>query len=230
MIKLIREGSRKYPWILVSIMGVIVVTFVVGMGWWGYGQTAISSVATVGDMSISIEEYRRAYRNLQDALREDGKEVTDDEVRQRALERLITTKLWYQGAQDLGIVITPEELRADIIKTEAFHQDGKFHPEIYHRRLARERLTPAYYEELRRRDLVVDKAITLVMDSVALTPEEEREAKALMPGDPSMTSSGPLPMDFLFQTFRFQKQQRALEAYTEMLKGRFPIEVYRENM
>ena len=36
MIRLIREGSQKYPWILMTIIGVIAVTFVVGMGWYGY--------------------------------------------------------------------------------------------------------------------------------------------------------------------------------------------------
>jgi len=36
MIKLIREGSTKYPWLLKIIMLVIAVTFTIGMGWFGY--------------------------------------------------------------------------------------------------------------------------------------------------------------------------------------------------
>ena len=59
MIKLIREGSRKYPWILIGIMAAIVIAFVVGMGWWGYGDTVAGKVASVGNMTIGLDEYRR---------------------------------------------------------------------------------------------------------------------------------------------------------------------------
>jgi len=38
MLKLIREGSHSYPWLLKSIMGVIALTFLVTMGWWGFGE------------------------------------------------------------------------------------------------------------------------------------------------------------------------------------------------
>ena len=34
MIKLMREGAHKYPWVLKSIMGILAIAFVVGMGWW----------------------------------------------------------------------------------------------------------------------------------------------------------------------------------------------------
>ena len=36
MIRLIREGSTKYPWILKFVVLVIAVTFTIGMGWFGY--------------------------------------------------------------------------------------------------------------------------------------------------------------------------------------------------
>ena len=64
MIRLIREGSQKYPWILMTIRGVIAVTFVVGMGWYGYEAVQPNTVATVGSYTVSLNEYRRAKKNL----------------------------------------------------------------------------------------------------------------------------------------------------------------------
>ena len=39
MLKLMREASHSYPWLLKSIMGVIALAFVITMGWWGFGET-----------------------------------------------------------------------------------------------------------------------------------------------------------------------------------------------
>ena len=173
MIKLIREGSRKYPWILITLMLMIVVAFIVGMGWWGYGDAQAAKVAQVGELSVSIEEFRRTYRNLYEYYKENmGDEVRDDEVKQAALETLVQTKLWVQAAERMGLTIAPEELRAQVIGVQAFHRDGRFHPDVYRTVLLRNRLTPAVFEALERERLLADKARMLVVASVALTPPE----------------------------------------------------------
>ncbi len=55
MIKLMREGAHKYPWLLKSIMGVLAIAFIVGMGWWGFSETQNNAIASVGDLPISRE-------------------------------------------------------------------------------------------------------------------------------------------------------------------------------
>lgn len=231
MIKLIREGSRKYPWILITLMLMIVVAFIVGMGWWGYGDAQTDTVAEVGELSVSIEEYRRTYRNLYDYYKENmGEEVKDDEVKQAALESLVNTKLWVQAAERMGLTITPEELRAQVIGVQAFHKDGRFHPQVYRTVLLRNRLTPALFEALERERLLAEKARTMVVESVALTPAERQEAETLVGTVAGVGSSTPMAKDLLLQNFLFQKQQRALNAYTEALKTKMPVEIYRENM
>ena len=231
MIKLIREGSRKYPWILITLMGMIVVAFIVGMGWWGYGDAQTDKVAQVGELSVSIDEYRRTYRNLYDYYKENmGDEVKDDEVRQTALESLVNTKLWVQAAERMGLTITAEELRAEVIGRQAFHKNGRFHPDVYRRVLLANRLTPALYEAQERERLLADKARTLVVASVALTPTERQEAEMLVGSVAEVSTSTPIAKDLLMQNFLFQKQQLALNAYTEALKTKVPVEIYRENM
>ena len=48
MIKILRFANEKYPWFLAITMGFIAVSFIVGMGWWGFGEQSGSVVATVG--------------------------------------------------------------------------------------------------------------------------------------------------------------------------------------
>ena len=63
MIKVLRFANEKYPWFLAITMGFIAITFIVGMGWWGFGEQSGSVVATVGELSISTDEFKRAYEN-----------------------------------------------------------------------------------------------------------------------------------------------------------------------
>ena len=80
MIRIIREGSQQYPWILKSIIGVIAITFVGGMGWYGYEAVQPNTVATIGSYTVTLDQYRRAkqrlYRFYRDQL---GQEDVDEE-------------------------------------------------------------------------------------------------------------------------------------------------------
>ncbi|MGH7253035.1 MAG: SurA N-terminal domain-containing protein, partial [Nitrospiraceae bacterium] len=108
-------------------------------------------------------------------------------------------------------------------------RNGRFDPELYRRLLAANRLTPSLFEAQQTMELLRNKARTVVVDSVALTPAEIVEAQALMAQQPKGESaSGPPAGDRILQAFLFQKQQRALLAYKEAVKARLPIEIHRE--
>ena len=53
MLKLMREASHSYPWILKTIMGIIALAFVITMGWWGFGEQRGAVVASVGELTVS---------------------------------------------------------------------------------------------------------------------------------------------------------------------------------
>jgi peptidyl-prolyl cis-trans isomerase D len=67
------------------------------------------------------------------------------------------------------------------------------------------------------------------MDAVALTPSELSEAQTLLTRqgetDPAKTA---VAKERIFQSFLFQKQQRALMAYAEAMKTRVPIKIHKE--
>lgn len=230
MIKLIREGAHKYPWILKSVMGVLAVAFVITMGWWGFGEQQTDAIASVGDLMVTRDEYRRAYENTYRFYKEkvpgDFKEET---LKQFVLDGLIEARIWNLAAKELGVAVTPNELRDDILQREEFHRNGKFDPEVYRRVLAANHLTPAMFESMYAAELLGDKAKTIIRDSVALTPAEIAEAQALVARQPRTEGAGgPSATERILQDVLFQKQQRALLAYKESMKARIPIQIHKE--
>lgn len=230
MIKLMRESAHKYPWLLKSLMGILAIAFVITMGWWGFSQQEPTAVASVGNLSVTRDEFLRTYENTyrfyKEKVQGDFKEET---LKQFVIEGLIENKIWTLAAEDMGLTVTPNELRDDIMRREDFFRNGKFDPEVYRRVLAANRLTPALFESQHTIELLRNKARTVVLDSVALTPSEIAEAQALMAHQPQAESaSGPSARERILQDFLFQKQQRALMAYKEAMKTKVPIEIRKE--
>lgn len=230
MIKLMRDSAHKYPWLLKSIMGVLALAFVITMGWWGFGEQHSNAVASVGDQTISRDEFRRNYENTYRFYKETIKgELKEEEIKQFVIDGLVENKLWTLAAQDMGLHVSAEELRDDIMRRPDFQRNGQFDPELYRRLLAANRLTPPLFESLYSVELLSAKAKMVIRDSVALTPSEISEAQALMARQPqSDPKTGASASDRILQDFLFQKQQRALVAYTQSLKARIPIEIHKE--
>lgn len=229
MIKLMREGARKYPWLLKSIMGLLAIAFIITMGWWGFGETQTNAIASIGDLSVSRDEYRRAYETIyrfyKDNVQGDFKE---ESLKQFAIDRLVEDKLWTVAARQMSLTVTPDELRADIISRPEFQEKGQFDPDRYRRLLAANRLTPALFESMHTAELLRQKAQTLIRESVALTPAEIAEAESLMARQSQVEPSGRPANERLLQDFLFQKQQRALMAYKDAMKARVPIKIHKE--
>jgi hypothetical protein len=230
MIKLMREGARKYPWILKSMMAVLAVAFVITMGWWGFGEQQSNAVASVGDLSITRDEYRRTYENTYRYYKENVQgDFKDEMLKQFVLEGLIENKLWSLAADEMGLQVSPDELRDDILSRPEFQRNGAFDPEVYRRVLAANRLTPSMFESLHTTELLREKARGIIREAVGLTPAEMAEAQALMARQTQPESgSGLAARERILQDFLFQKQQRALMAYKESIKGRVPIQIHKE--
>ena len=66
MLKIVRELAVDNPLVLKIIMGVIALTFVITMGWWGIQRPGQNVVITVNKHEIEVQEYRRAYNQAID--------------------------------------------------------------------------------------------------------------------------------------------------------------------
>ncbi len=228
MIRLIREGS---PWVIKVVILVIAITFVIGMGWYGYEASQPNAVASVGPYTIDKQEYLRAkqriYRIYRDQLKQE--EVKDETIQQLALNGLITNKSWRVVADEFGLAISPQELHDAIVNQKDFQKDGVFDPLYYQRLLAANRTKPHEYEEKRREELLIEKARLLVSEATTLTPAELQEVKDL---NARQTLEGAEPDPEVFEQikmqFLLQKKQRAMQAFQAALRARGDIIIHEE--
>ena len=230
MIKLMREASHSYPWLLKSIMGILAIAFVITMGWWGFGEQRGSIVASVGDLSVSHDEFKRAYENsyrfYKDKL---PGEFKDETIKQFVVDQLIDNRVWLIAAKNMGVTVADEDLRDAIMQIPDFQKNGVFDPELYQRILAANHLTPALFEAIEAKELLGNRARMMIADAVTLTPAELSEAQALTLRQPdSDPAKSAAAKDRAVQDLLFQKQQRALQAYTQSLKATIPIKIHRE--
>jgi hypothetical protein len=230
MIKILRFANEKYPWFLAITIGFIAVTFIVGMGWWGFGEQTGSVVATVGDQSISLDEFKRAYENMYRFYKEKVPgEFKDETIKQYVVEQLVDHRLWLIAAHNMGLTVSDDELRESILQMPEFQRNGRFDPEHYQRLLAANHMTPSIFESTQAKELLSLKARRMVTDAVALTPAELVEAQALMLRQPdSDPAKAAAAKERAIQDVLFQKQQRTLAAYAQSLKATLPITVKRE--
>jgi peptidyl-prolyl cis-trans isomerase D len=125
--------------------------------------------------------------------------------------------------------VADEDLREVIMQIPDFQKNGTFDPEVYQRLLAANHLTPAIFEAMEAKEVLSNKARMVIRDAVALTPAELAEAQALTlrqtESDPAKAAAA---KDRALQDVLFQKQQRALMAYSESLKTTLPITIHRE--
>ncbi len=234
MLKVIRESAIERPWFYRGLMILIATAFVVTMGWWGFEQNKEDVIILVGEDKVSRDEYLRVYQNMYRFYKEmmPG-ELPEDQLKQQVIDQLIESRLWMQAAKDMGVTVTPTELRDSIMGVPSFQNKGKFDPEQYKRVLAANRLTPAMFEASQRADLMREKARALVRESVAPTSSELAEALAAMAGQPMPAmpmEAAVSPAERGIQAALAMKQQRAVVAYQEALKTKSKITVRRELM
>ena len=121
--------------IMTVVMGLIIVSFVI----WGVGDMlrgfTTSTVASVGGIKISAQEYRAAYdRAIQQYQRRFRRPLTNEEARQLGLDRSILQQLVNEAAVDdeahkLGLDISEPALRAIITSNPNFQdKSGAFDP------------------------------------------------------------------------------------------------------
>ncbi len=226
MIKLLRDVNHDHPWVLKAMMGVLAMAFIITMGWWGFGEQSSDHIATIGDLRVGQDEFRRGYENAYRYFRDNTQgEVKEDTIKQMVMDNLVDLRLWLIVAKDMGLSISPEDLRDLIVSRPEFQKDGKFDPDLYRQLLAANRLTPASFESAQANELLANKARLIVRDSVALTPAEIAEAESLS----ARQTQGDSPKkNTLVQDFLLQKQQRALQAYTDALKKQIPVKIRKE--
>jgi peptidyl-prolyl cis-trans isomerase D len=162
-----------------AILAILVIPFAF-FGLEGYFRDGPegSELARIGDVSIRQNEFDRALRQQQDRLRRemaanlgriDQDMLNSEALRRAVLDNLVIRRMFMRYASDMRIAVSPEQLRQEIAKNPAFHEDGKFSLTRYENLLAKQEppLTPVMFETQTAQELRFEQLMSAV-DRTAL--------------------------------------------------------------
>jgi len=139
------------------LMGLLILGLA-GFGVSSFGGSA-SSVAKVGSINITVDEYARALQQeLRAASAQSGETVTMAQARSLGLDRVVLARLVATASLDnetarLGVSVGDERVLDEIVAIPSFQGlDGNFDREAYEFALEQNNLTASQFEENVRRD------------------------------------------------------------------------------
>lgn len=149
------KGTSIVVWALMAML-------VLGLG--GFGVTNfggnVTSIGTVGDREIEVDDYARALQQQINALSAQvGTTLSLQQAQSFGLDQQVRQQLINTAALDnetdrIGLSAGDERIAKEITSTNAFHgTSGQFDRETYRFTLQNNRLTEAQYEGKMREDL-----------------------------------------------------------------------------
>ncbi len=184
MLDLIRKKKKSI--IVKVVFWAIIATFVGTIFLvWGKGdegERQSDTVAiTVNKTRIGFDEFQSTYSNLyrlyQNIYREQFTPELEKQLRlrQQALDTLIEQTLLADDAKQLGIKVSQKELVEAIAAVPAFQDNGVFSKERYLQVLNYQRITPEEFENMQRRQLLIERVRESIQGGVTITDADLAE-------------------------------------------------------
>lgn len=178
MLSFMRKNAKS--WIVKLLFIIIILVFVFFYGYSDLRKGKETVLASVGSKKITVGEYQEAYKNMLQFYRNiyQGK-LSEDMIRQmglkqKALENLIERELMLQEAGRMKLAATTDEVRANIMKTPAFQENGSFSQQNYERTLRYYNLSTAEFEMNQEKELIIKKLEDLVKSGSQDSEQELR--------------------------------------------------------
>lgn len=183
MLKTMRDNVKHLHWVLW-----IVIAAFIGIEFGVFGNLnnvdMAGNAATVGDAAVSMGEFEQAYRNLENRYREMLGDQWSTEmaeqlgVARQALDQAVNSKVIMMEAERLGLRVTDEEVREQILEFPVFREaDGSFvGPDVYDRILRQNGFTSDSFEAGVREDLLIQKMSQILQQNVFVSDAEVEEA------------------------------------------------------
>jgi peptidyl-prolyl cis-trans isomerase D len=178
LLGIMRKHAKS--WLIKVLIAIIAIVFVFYFGY-SFTSDRTVKVASVNGEIITGMEYRKAYRELREALFRQYRDVWSDnlvemfDLKNRALESLIMEKLISIEARKLGLDATEGEIQQAVMRYPAFQTDGRFDIGRYRALLAQNRMEPEDFEAGIARELLGSKLRQFVLGFVPATEAEARD-------------------------------------------------------
>ena len=177
--------DRAQGWFAWLIIILISVPFAL----WGIqsyiGGNAEPVVAQVNGHEITERELDRRVQSARIQLHErlgaayDPAQFDDKRLRREVLDGMIRETLLIDVSARMGLRVSDQELRAQILAEPAFQQDGRFDPASYEHILKYQGLSPSMFEAQKRQDLIGTQIARAVAGSELVTKTEREQYQRL---------------------------------------------------
>jgi len=176
MLQAIRERAQGW------IAWVIVILISIPFALWGIqsylGVGGEPVIAKVNGIEISERDLDRRVQEARIELRErlgaayDPAAFDEGRLRSEVLNDMIRRTLLLEASNRIGMRVSDEEIRIQILSEPAFQRDGRFDREAYERLLQIQGLSPAQFEGRLRQELVGQQLLRAVVGSELVTRKE----------------------------------------------------------
>jgi peptidyl-prolyl cis-trans isomerase D len=181
MLKVMRENIKHLAWVLWVVIAVFVLLVFVDFGPAVPTMGRSDAAATLGDYEVSWGELRRQHQTMQDQMRAAyGEQWTPElaqqlQLEQRALDQLLSSKILLAEARRLGLQVSDDEVRREILRSFSDEQ-GKFVGQELYESWTRQYGGPTAFEELLREDLLLGKLRDVLTQTVYVSDDEVERA------------------------------------------------------
>ncbi|HEY6893605.1 MAG TPA: SurA N-terminal domain-containing protein [Rhodanobacteraceae bacterium] len=161
------------------LIKIILVVITIGFSFWGiesYLFTRVdSSVAKVNGTEITQDQFRQRFDENRQRMMQmmngqlDASFFERPEMKKQVLDQLINERVLLDSNKDLGVSVTDERIKKEILGIPAFQKDGKFDPDTYKMLLQAQNMSPRSFEERVREDLAVRELPQQVGSAVLIT-------------------------------------------------------------
>ncbi len=186
MLDVLRSNAKStFTWIIV--VGIIVV-FAVNFGPGSLSRRADTRpgeqtyAAKVNGTVIPVSEWERQYGQLYGLYRAQMGEGFTRELADKlglgrqAMERIVDHQLVVQEAKKRGLVVTTSELTRTVHENPSFQENGVFRFDVYEEYTKQAWGSPAKYEAMTKDNLLFQKMMSAVRETVKIPGSEIRDA------------------------------------------------------
>lgn len=161
MLQILRDKAQSI--VIQAIVVIIALVFI----FWGVGTNMMNNreaAIVINDEEISFQDFQTAYERAYNRIRDQfGGNVPQGllenlGIKEQVTNQLIQEALLRQGAAEMGIVVSREEIRSTVQNMVQFEENGEFNMEKYSTLLAANGFTPTSFEESIKVDLLAQKA------------------------------------------------------------------------
>lgn len=186
MLDKMREGAQGATAKIIIV--VIILSFALAGVSSYLGGSNVDVAVVVNGEEISKATVEQAYQNERARLEQQYGEQFEllaatpnfnQQIRQQALQTVISERLLTQAINDMGLRIGDEQVKQEMRSMPEFQVDGNFNNEQYLSLLRRASYTPAQFSESVKQDLARRQLLTMVLGSEFSLPMEVDQANRL---------------------------------------------------